>query len=121
MLSCLSLRRFSSTVIVWASLSAGMSVQASSVLLPGAKPSSQQRLSVWGFDVYDARVWVRPDFSILKYADHLFEKMQDDFYTKAYMTQLNERHNKVLSICIKVNKKALEAKAQLIQKGYKIN
>jgi len=59
--------------------------------------------------------------NLLKYADDLFEKMQDDCYTKAYMTHLNERHNKVLLICIKVNKKAIEAKAKLIEKGYKIN
>jgi hypothetical protein len=72
MLSCLPLRRFSSMVILCASLFAGVSVQASSVLLPGAKPSNQQRLSVWGFDVYDARVWILPGFSIPKYSEHSF-------------------------------------------------
>ena len=68
----LRLRRVSSLAILVAGLWACLPVLASQVLLPGAKPSSQQRLSVWGFDVYDARVWVRPDFSILKYADHSF-------------------------------------------------
>jgi hypothetical protein len=68
----LRLRRLLSLAILVAGLWACLPVLASQVLLPGAKPSSQQRLSVWGFDVYDARVWVRPDFSILKYADHSF-------------------------------------------------
>jgi hypothetical protein len=68
----LRLRRVSSRAILVAALWACLPVLASQVLLPGAKPSSQQRLSVWGFDVYDARLWVRPDFSILKYADHSF-------------------------------------------------
>jgi len=68
----LSLRRGLRTFIVLASLSAALPMHASSVLLPGAKPSSQQRLSVWGFDVYDARLWIRPGFSVPKYADHSF-------------------------------------------------
>jgi hypothetical protein len=46
--------------------------QASPVLLPGVKPSSQQRLSIWGFDVYDARLWVRPGFSVASYSAHAF-------------------------------------------------
>jgi hypothetical protein len=45
---------------------------ASAVLLPGAKPSPQQRLSVWGFDIYDARLWVRPGFSFTNYSTHTF-------------------------------------------------
>jgi hypothetical protein len=68
----LSLRRGLRAFIVLASLSAALPMHASSVLLPGAKPSSQQRLSVWGFDVYDARLWIRPGFSVPKYADHSF-------------------------------------------------
>jgi len=71
-LSCLPLRRFSSMVILCASPFAGVSVQASSVLLPGAKSSNQQRLSVWGFDIYDARLWVRPGFSMASYSAHAF-------------------------------------------------
>ena len=46
--------------------------QASPALLPGVKPSSQQRLSIWGFDVYDARLWVRPGFSVASYSAHAF-------------------------------------------------
>ncbi len=68
----LPLRSLSSMVILLASMCAGLSVQASSVVIPGAKPSKQQRLTVWGFDVYDARLWVRPGFSIPSYADHSF-------------------------------------------------
>ena len=45
---------------------------ASPVLLPGAKSLSQQRLSVWGFDIYDARLWVRPGFSFTSYSTHAF-------------------------------------------------
>ncbi len=45
---------------------------ASAVLLPGAKPLSQHRLSVWGFDIYDARLWVRPGFSLTNYSTHAF-------------------------------------------------
>jgi Chalcone isomerase-like len=45
---------------------------ASPALLPGAKPSSQQRLSIWGFDIYDARLWVRPGFSVASYSAHAF-------------------------------------------------
>jgi hypothetical protein len=46
--------------------------QASPALLPGAKPSAQQRLSIWGFDIYDARLWVRPGFSVTSYPAHAF-------------------------------------------------
>jgi hypothetical protein len=47
-------------------------VQANEALLPGAKPSSTQRLSVWGFDVYDARLWTQTGFTVQNYADHSF-------------------------------------------------
>ena len=68
----LRLRRVSSLAILVAGLWACLPVLASQVLLPGAKPSSQQRLSVWGFDVYDARLWMKPGFSIPKYSEHSF-------------------------------------------------
>ena len=45
-------------------------VQANDALLPGAKPSSTQRLSVWGFDVYDARLLTQTGFTVQNYADH---------------------------------------------------
>ena len=40
--------------------------------LPGAKPSSTQRYQKWGFDIYDARLWTLPRFSIQNYAAHPF-------------------------------------------------
>lgn len=49
-----------------------LAVNASETLLPGAKPSSTQRLSVWGFDVYDARLWTQTGFSLQNYTDHSF-------------------------------------------------
>ena len=47
-------------------------VHASPALLPGVQPLPQQRLSVWGFDIYDARLWVRPGFSMASYSAHAF-------------------------------------------------
>lgn len=46
--------------------------QANEAPLPGAKPSSTQRYQVWGFDIYDARLWTLPGFSIRHYAAHPF-------------------------------------------------
>ncbi|MEY4124267.1 MAG: hypothetical protein RL770_848 [Pseudomonadota bacterium] len=45
---------------------------ASPALLPGVQPLPQQRLSIWGFDIYDARLWVRPGFSMASYSAHAF-------------------------------------------------
>ncbi|NCU86943.1 MAG: hypothetical protein EBV58_03945 [Actinobacteria bacterium] len=36
---------------------------ANETILPGAKPSSTQRYQVWGFEIYDARLWTSPGFS----------------------------------------------------------
>jgi hypothetical protein len=47
-------------------------VHASPALLPGVQPLPQQRLSIWGFDIYDARLWVRPGFSMASYSAHAF-------------------------------------------------
>jgi hypothetical protein len=47
-------------------------VHASPALLPGVQPLPQQRLSIWGFDIYDARLWVRPGFSMTNYSAHAF-------------------------------------------------
>lgn len=35
--------------------------------LPGATVSGQQRFRVWGFDVYDARLWTAPGFAADRY------------------------------------------------------
>ncbi len=48
------------------------SVQANDNLLPGTKPSSTQRYQVWGFEVYDARLWTQPGFSVQQYTAHPF-------------------------------------------------
>ena len=47
-------------------------VHASPALLPGVQPLPQKRLSIWGFDIYDARLWVRPGFSMSSYSAHAF-------------------------------------------------
>jgi hypothetical protein len=59
-------------LLVWVLCLCVFEVHASEVLLPGAKASSTQRLSVWGFDVYDARLWTQTGFSLQSYADHTF-------------------------------------------------
>jgi len=40
---------------------------ANETILPGAKPSSTQRYQVWGFEIYDARLWTSPGFSVQQY------------------------------------------------------
>jgi hypothetical protein len=40
--------------------------------LKGAKPSLPVRLRVWGFQVYDARLWVFPAFRHGQYPEHAF-------------------------------------------------
>jgi hypothetical protein len=57
-------------VIVLSSLTAMAS--ANETLLPGAKPSSTQRYHVWGFEIYDARLWTQPGFSVQQYAAYPF-------------------------------------------------
>jgi len=40
--------------------------------LPDATLSGQARLRVWGFEVYDAALWVAPGFQAPQYTDHGF-------------------------------------------------
>ncbi|MFM8824215.1 MAG: chalcone isomerase family protein [Limnohabitans sp.] len=40
---------------------------ANEMILPGAKPSSTQRYQFWGFEIYDARLWTSPGFSVQQY------------------------------------------------------
>ena len=40
--------------------------------LPGAKLAGSAKLTVWGFDVYRASLWVAPSFRQTRYADHPF-------------------------------------------------
>lgn len=43
-----------------------------SVLLPHLQPAGAARLTRWGFQVYDARLWVAPGFAVAGYAEHGF-------------------------------------------------
>ena len=47
-------------------------VQAFESSLPGAVPTAPVRLRVWGFEVYDAKLWTRPGFAPAQYAQHPF-------------------------------------------------
>lgn len=40
--------------------------------LPGAQLAGSAKLTVWGFDVYRASLWVTPGFRQSRYADHAF-------------------------------------------------
>jgi len=40
--------------------------------VPGVKPQTVNRFAVWGFDVYDARLWTPPDFEVQHYPRHTF-------------------------------------------------
>ena len=40
--------------------------------LPGAQLAGSAKLTVWGFDVYRASLWVVPGFRQTRYADHAF-------------------------------------------------
>lgn len=40
--------------------------------LPAAALAGQAKMSFWGFDVYQASLWVAPGFSAATYADHAF-------------------------------------------------
>jgi len=46
--------------------------QAFESTLPGAVPTAPVRMTVWGFDVYDAKLWARPNFAPAQYARHPF-------------------------------------------------
>lgn len=45
---------------------------ASEIAFPGAVPTSPVRMSVWGFDVYDARLWTREGFAPAQYGRYPF-------------------------------------------------
>ena len=40
--------------------------------LPGAQLAGSAKLTVWGFDIYRASLWVAPGFRQTSYADHAF-------------------------------------------------
>jgi hypothetical protein len=47
-------------------------VTAESALLPGARLAGSARFRFWGFDVYNASLWVRPGFQPHDFARHTF-------------------------------------------------
>jgi hypothetical protein len=60
------LRLWQSTMaLIFSALS--WTTHASDALLPGSQASSTQRYQVWGFEVYDARLWTKPGFSVQQY------------------------------------------------------
>lgn len=48
------------------------SAQAFESAVPGAEPTAPVRMTVWGFDVYDAKLWARPGFAPAQYVRHPF-------------------------------------------------
>ena len=65
------------THLAWLGSLAGLGVRAQTApppelaqALPGARLQGQQRFRVWGFEVYDARLWTLPGFSATGYAQH---------------------------------------------------
>jgi hypothetical protein len=73
----LSRRHFLTSCLAGSSLCAQAQVQAPSArpelgALPGVQPRALSRFSVWGFDVYDARLWTAPGFELRQYAKHGF-------------------------------------------------
>jgi hypothetical protein len=51
---------------------ASVFAQTGEQLLQGLKPSDAQRLKIWGFEIYDARLWTRPEFSVPHYSTQNF-------------------------------------------------
>jgi hypothetical protein len=49
---------------------AGMALAQPGPALPSAQAAGQARLTVFGFSVYDARLWVAPGFRRSTFADH---------------------------------------------------
>lgn len=46
--------------------------EASALAFPDAVPTAPVRMSVWGFDVYDARLWTREGFTPAQYGRYPF-------------------------------------------------
>lgn len=66
------LLRFKQSVCALALVALPCLAQSDVLILPGTKPSSSQRYQVWGFEIYDARLWTQPGFSVQKYTAHPF-------------------------------------------------
>lgn len=50
----------------------GPAVTTDPALLPGARLAGSARMRVWGFDIYQASLWVRPGFQPQDFARHAF-------------------------------------------------
>jgi hypothetical protein len=60
---------------VWSlalSANLGFYAIASEVALPGSAATPAVRMTVWGFEVYDAKLWARAGFSSAQYVRHPF-------------------------------------------------
>jgi hypothetical protein len=71
----LSKKRFkcaSLSAMITALMTASLIAHASEQILPGFRPSEAQRLRFWGFEIYDARLFAQPEFSVPQYASHNF-------------------------------------------------
>ncbi len=66
--------RFLRVWIIGVALNVGLlvPVQASELVLPGSMATPAVRMTVWGFDVYDAKLWARAGFSSAQYVRHPF-------------------------------------------------
>ncbi len=66
------LKRMGQIALMTAALCAGVLAHASEQILPGFRSSEPQRLKIWGFEIYDARLWTRPEFSVPQYSTQNF-------------------------------------------------
>ena len=60
------------TAVAFAGLVMFSPAQAFESTLPGAEPTPPVRMTVWGFDVYDAKLWARAGFAPAQYVRHPF-------------------------------------------------
>jgi hypothetical protein len=51
---------------------ASVFAQTGEQILQGLRPSDAQRLKIWGFEIYDARLWTRAEFSVQQYSTQNF-------------------------------------------------
>ena len=59
--------------LTWSALHArAQTARPELAALTGVQPRALSRFSVWGFDVYDARLWTAPGFEVQQYAKHAF-------------------------------------------------
>ncbi len=69
---CSTRRRLLSSSLVLVSVLLAQVAGANDVALPGTKPSAPQRLKIWGFEIYDARLWTSAGFSMSQYSEQVF-------------------------------------------------